>query len=622
MPWQTPILSSSSLRSLLNATKSLAQIAQIHQHLAACGLSADPAVATKLLQLYADAGDLPSALRLFAVIPSPSVFAWTPILALLSRSSLHRRCLSAYRSMRSAAVAPDGYVFPLVLRSAASAHRQSRYPAAFHAEAFKFAAQAALSVTSALIDAYSKAGDLTSARRAFDVAGTRDRLSWNCIIAAHASVGLLKEALALLDCMTSYGCDPDLVTWNTLMDGYCRAGDCAEARAILYQLPRPNVISWTTVIVGYARSGNHEASLEIFSRMMHAGSIPPDLDTLSCAAASCRHVADVSAGRAVHAYGVKTNDVGAFYGSAGAALLLLYAGDSRMAAARSVFELMDPTDVVTWNAVVQGLALGGRRSAALEHFRAMMSRGVGCNHATLSSLLPLCDSKHGEEVHAHVIKHGDGGCIVTEMNALIDMYARSGCIWAAHKVFSSMDGKDVATWNTMISGFGSHGLGEQAIELVNRMVQLGFKPNAMTLTSALMACAQCGLVDEGIELFETMPQEFRFSTVEEHYACAVDMLARAGRFAEAMRLAGKMPMAARVWGAMLASCQTHQNVEFGRMAFEELVRLEPGNPGNYVTMSNIYARAGRWNDAARVRGMMEGEELMKKPSGHSWIEVA
>lgn len=422
--------------------------------------------------------------------------------------------------------------------------------------------------------------------------------------------------------MISDGCDPDLVTWNTLMDGYCRAGRCAEARAILFQLARPNAISWTTVIVGYARSGNHEASLEIFSRMMHAGSVPPDLDTLSCVAASCRHVADADAGRAVHAYGVKGNAGGAFYGSAGAALLLLYARDSRMAAARSVFELMDPTEVVTWNAVLQWLVHAGRRSEALEHFRAMMSRGIGWNHATLSSLLPLCDLRHGEEVHAHVIKHGDGGCIVTEMNALIDMYARSGCIWAAHRVFSSTDGKDVATWNTMISGFGSHGLGEQAVEHVNRMVQLGFKPNAMTLTSTLMACAQCGIVNEGIELFETMPQEFGFPLVEEHYACAVDMLARAGRFAEATRLARKMPMAARVWGAMLASCQTHQNVEFGRMAFEELVRLEPRNPGNYVTMSNIYARAGRWNDAGRVRGMMEREELMNKPSGHSWIEVA
>ncbi|CAD5196146.1 unnamed protein product [Musa acuminata subsp. malaccensis] len=92
MRWRTPILSASSVRSLLRevaATKSLPQIAQLHQHLTAAGLTGDPFLSTKLLELYADAGDLPSALSLFAVLPSPSVFAWTPILALLSRSGHH-----------------------------------------------------------------------------------------------------------------------------------------------------------------------------------------------------------------------------------------------------------------------------------------------------------------------------------------------------------------------------------------------------------------------------------------------------------------------------------------------------------------------------------------------------
>ncbi|WOL18508.1 pentatricopeptide repeat-containing protein DOT4, chloroplastic-like [Canna indica] len=624
MSWRTPILSSSTLRSLLqtlDATKCLPQITQLHQHLATAGLTGDPSLVTKLLQLYADAGDLSSALRLFAVLPCPSVFAWTPIIAFLSRSADHPRCLAAYRSMRSADIAPDGYVFPPVLRSAAAHHPSAT--AALHAEAIKFEATSAVPVANALIDAYSKCDDLPSARRTFDLAGARDLLSWNSIISAYASVGRLEPILSLLDSMGSDGCNPDLVTWNTIMDGYCRAGRCSEARSILYRLSQPNAVSWTTVIAGYGRSANHEAALEIFSRMMHAGNVPPDHDMLSCVVASCRQVANSRAGRSVHAYGLKTTPPDAFYGSAGAALVLLYACSGRSETCRRVFELMDRTDVVTWNAVIHGLAQCGLESVALDHFRDMISRGIGSNDVTLSTVLALCNLKLGKEVHAHAIKHDSDGYSTSKSNALINMYSRSGCIRAAHQVFSSMDVKDVATWNAMIGAYGSHGSCELAVQLANQMMQLGLEPNAATFTSILTAFAHCGSVDRGLELFERLTRDFGFEPSREHYACVVDMLARAGRLEEAAGFIGRMPgtAGAKVWGALLSACRMYQSIEFGEVAFEQLIRLEPENPGNYVTMSSIYARAGRWREAEKVRKMMEGEYLWK-PSGQSWIDVA
>ncbi|KAJ8510393.1 hypothetical protein OPV22_000827 [Ensete ventricosum] len=623
MRWRTPMLSSASVRSLVRvvtAAKSHRHIAQLHQHLTAAGLTGDPFLATKLLELYADAGDLPSALSLFAVLPSPSVFAWTPVLALLSRSGHHLRCLATYRSMRFAAIAPDGYVFPPVLRSAAGHHHPSA-TASLHADAVKFAAATALPVANALIDAYFKSGDLAAARRSFDFADGRDILSWNSIMAAYATAGCIEPALGLLDSMRSEGYDPDVVTWNTIMDGYCRAGRCSEAREILDGLPQPNAVSWTTVISGYSRSGNHEAALETFSRMMHEGTVPPDPDTLSCVASSCRHVETLGAGLSVHAYGLKTTAVDAFYGVAGAALVALYASRGRISTAKSVFDMMDPADVVTWNAVILGFGRAGLKRVAMEYYSAMMSRGIRSNRTTISSVLPLCDMKAGKEVHAHVIRQGDAYAGSTVQNALIDMYSRAGCIDRAHQVFANkMEMEDVVTWNTMIGAYGAHGLGAQALQLAHRMVRRGLKPDAVTVTSTLVACARCGLVGEGLEFLETVVRHLGLVPSKEQYACVVDLLARAGRFEEAAELAGRMPTraGAEAWGALLSACRTHQNVEVGRLSFEQLLRLESGNPGNYVTMSNIYVRAGRWEDAKKVRLMMQRKEL-SKPSGHSWI---
>ncbi|KAF5187959.1 Pentatricopeptide repeat-containing protein, partial [Thalictrum thalictroides] len=60
-----------------------------------------------------------------------------------------------------------------------------------------------------------------------------------------------------------------------------------------------------------------------------------------------------------------------------------------------------------------------------------------------------------------------------------------------------------------------------------------------------------------------------------------------------------------IWGAVLAACQAHQNINIGKLAAEHLFCLESENPGNYVTLSNLFAKAGRWSDEVAVRKLME-----------------
>ncbi|KAM0870711.1 hypothetical protein ACQ4PT_039844 [Festuca glaucescens] len=108
----------------------------------------------------------------------------------------------------------------------------------------------------------------------------------------------------------------------------------------------------------------------------------------------------------------------------------------------------------------------------------------------------------------------------------------------------------------------------------------------------------------------------------EQRACIVDLLERAERFAEAVEFTSQMPMRPKavVWGALLSASRIYDNVEFARIVFEQLVQVEPENPGNFVTMSNIYAKAGMAEDAKRVRMMIDSEELVKPP-GQSCVEA-
>ena len=173
----------------------------------------------------------------------------------------------------------------------------------------------------------------------------------------------------------------------------------------------------------------------------------------------------------------------------------------------------------------------------------------------------------------------------------------------------------------MIGGFALHGHGKVALQLLKEMNQLGVCPSPVTFTSALSACNHSGLVDEGLRVFDSIIRDFQLSPSMEHFSCVVDMLSRAGRLEDAISFIEQMPLKPDkcIWGAVLAACRAYQNVDVGKVAAEHLIRLEPEQAGHYVTLSNIYAKAGRWNDAVRVRKQMEGRGLAK-PSGQSWIQ--
>ena len=75
-----------------------------------------------------------------------------------------------------------------------------------------------------------------------------------------------------------------------------------------------------------------------------------------------------------------------------------------------------------------------------------------------------------------------------------------------------------------------------------------------------------------------------------------------------------------VWGALLAACRVHCNVQLAEVASAELFKIEPYNSGNYVLLSNTYAAAGLWDDVARVRKMVK-ECQVRKNRASSWIDV-
>ncbi|KAK4397612.1 Pentatricopeptide repeat-containing protein, chloroplastic [Sesamum angolense] len=137
------------------------------------------------------------------------------------------------------------------------------------------------------------------------------------------------------------------------------------------------------------------------------------------------------------------------------------------------------------------------------------------------------------------------GCTVG--SALIDMYAKCGCLDMARRVFESMPNRNVITWNVIIMAYGMHGEGEEALSLFKSMVAERSRggevmPNGVTFIAVFAACSHSGMVDEGQQLFQSMKESYGLEPNADHYACVVDLLGRAGRLDEAYEIINSMPV--------------------------------------------------------------------------------
>lgn len=287
-------------------------------------------------------------------------------------------------------------------------------------------------------------------------------------------------------------------------------------------------------------------------------------------------------------------------------------------------------DSVTWNLMISGFGRSGLYSDAVHCFREMLRHrnGMEVDYMTLPSILSAC-GKEGDllkvkEVHGFVIRNFGFDADAPIGNALIDNYGKCGCLKDSKWVFRTMRGVNLVTWTTMISCYGMHGKGEESLFLFEKMMDDGFRPNAVTLTAILASCSHSGLMGQGNKIFSSMNSDYGFEPTAEHYACMVDLYGRCGCLEEALQLLKRMKSSSvtgSMWGALLAGCVMHKNVEIGEVAARYLFQLEPNNASNYVALCGIYQSRGMVDGFSTVRAKMSGLGLVKTP-GCSWINIA
>ena len=303
----------------------------------------------------------------------------------------------------------------------------------------------------------------------------------------------------------------------------------------------------------------------------------------------------------------------------------MYTACNEMDCARRVFDKISQPCIVTYNAMITGYARGSRPNEALSLFRELQARNLMPTDVTMLSALSSCSLLGaldlGKWLHEYVTKSGLDRFVKVN-TALIDMYAKCGSLDDAVCVFQKMAVRDTQAWSAMIMAYAIHGHGPKAMSLFKEMRKAGIKPDEITFLGLLYACSHTGLVEEGFEYFYSMRDKYGVIPGIKHYGCMVDLLGRAGRLEEAYEFIVGLPIRPTpiFWRTLLSACGSHGNVELGKRVLEHIFELDDSHGGDYVILSNLCARAGRWEDVNTVRKLM-GERGVVKVPGCSSVEV-
>lgn len=187
-------------------------------------------------------------------------------------------------------------------------------------------------------------------------------------------------------------------------------------------------------------------------------------------------------------------------------------------------------------------------------------------------------------------------------------------------MFDEIQIRNLGMWNAMLFASAQHAHTDRTFDLFRQMQNAQMKPDFITFVCVLYNCSHSGLVKEGQNYFKLM-KTFGIEPGAQHYACLVDLLSRAGKLQDAVAIIKDMPIepTESVWGALLKGCRIHGNTELAAFVADRVFQLGPISSGMSILLSNAYAAAGRFEEAAKARKMLR-DRGVKKETGLSWVE--
>lgn len=406
------------------------------------------------------------------------------------------KAIEFYGLMRARAVELNRFTFLFVLKAYGlkPSYQEGK---TLHGMILKFGHVGDLFIHNALINMYSKCGDVGAAFQVFDEMRFDSTVVHNTMILSYFAAGNIENGRKLFDEMPKR----EIGSWNAVIGGYCKLGRVDIARSLFDEMTYRDLISWGTMISGYAQSGRAMDALKLFKEMQFLG-VDTDSVTMTSVLAACAQIGALDMGRWAHAY-VNRKQLTREDLFLSTSLVDMYAKCGCMETAFKLFRSLKRRNLCTWNAMLCGLAVHGQGYAALELFKEMELSGVNPDEVTFIAVLSACNHvgsvdegwkqfKRMQEEFKISPKIEHYGCIV-------DLLGRRGLIVEAKEVIRSMPMKpNVVIWGALLNACRIHGYTDISQDLMGYLQSLGPEDNGcqVLLSNILAANNKWGEVEK------------------------------------------------------------------------------------------------------------------------------
>ncbi|CAL5337164.1 unnamed protein product [Camellia sinensis] len=497
---------------------------------------------------------------------------------------------------------------------------------ALHAQIILTGSSSCIYISNTLINFYAKCKRLTQAKLVFETIHNKDIVSWNCLINgfsqlgspyssssvmdlfkrliradnshpnAHTFAGVFTAVPSLLDpsgageqahsVAVKIGICSDVFVGSSLLNMYCKVGILSDARKVFDRMPERNSVSWAAMISGYAMQRLSAECMGLFKLLMGLAEVGVNEFVLTSVLSAFALPELIENGQQIHCLGLKNGLLSIV--SVGNAIVTMYAKCGSLDDALQTFELLSHKNAISWSAMITGFAQSGDSEKALELFSKMHFSRMMPSEFTLVGVLNACSdigaSGEGKQVHDYLVKLGFESQIYI-MTALVDMYAKCGCIVDARRGFDYLQEPDIVLWTSMIGGYVQNGENEDALNLYCRMQTEGVFPNELTMASVLKACSSLAALEQGKQIHGRVIKH-GFSLEVPIGSALSTMYAKCGSLDDGNLVFRRMGMRDVVsWNSMISGLSQNGHGNKALELFEEM-RFEGTKP-DYVTFVNI-----------------------------------
>ncbi|KAL2556448.1 Pentatricopeptide repeat-containing protein [Forsythia ovata] len=227
---------------------------------------------TTMLAGYARLGDFDAARSLLAAMPCQDIASWNALISAYEQNGNPKEALAIFNELQLSKKAKPDEVTLVSTLSACAQLGAMDLGGWIHVYIKKEGIRLNCHLITALIDMYSKCGDLEKALEVFHSVDKRDVFVWTAMIAGLAMHGFGRDAIELFLKMQEAKVEPNCVTFTNLLSACSHSGQVEEGRDFFRQMELvynvvPVVKHYACMVDILGRAGLLEEAMELIKNM-------------------------------------------------------------------------------------------------------------------------------------------------------------------------------------------------------------------------------------------------------------------------------------------------------------------------------------------------------------------